>query len=321
MKKIIITEEQLKALSNEIGSNDQNELPEKSGPYVIDPVKVLLVKKYLDTNFKRGEIENIGPDGFPAKKRIVGMLSSNGDILQNLGVMQLEDLLIEKFKNMFLNHDERAKFLHQVMDDWFNDKIGMFGNLSVNVLKENMSKEEIDQRANEADINPTDGQKEAGNYRMGHVRVKGFDITIENPKGSRRYYDKSKKYNVMQNHYGYFTKTKGKDGDQVDVFLGPDTDSFSKVYVVDQKIKGSFDESKVMLGFKSKKEAKEAYFSNFDKNWHGFMHITGVSIETFKKWLYRGRKQRQPFADYVEIQRKKLDEALWKYAEEKDKTD
>ena len=133
--KIIITEEQLKALNNVIRANEPNEMPEKSGPYFIDPEKVLIVKKYLDTNFKRGEIENIGPDGFPAKTRIVGMLSSNGDILQNLGEMQLEDLLVEKFKNMFINHDERSKFLHQVLNDWFNDRIGMFGNLSVNLLK------------------------------------------------------------------------------------------------------------------------------------------------------------------------------------------
>ena len=135
MKRIFITEEQLKALSNEIKPSNPQELPEKSGPYFVDPEKVLLVKKYLDTNFKRGEIENLGPDGFPAKMRIAGMLSSNGDILQNLGEMQLEDLLIEKFKNMFIDKIERQKFLHQVMNDWFNDKIGMFGNLSVNILK------------------------------------------------------------------------------------------------------------------------------------------------------------------------------------------
>ena len=179
-----------------------------------------------------------------------------------------------------------------------------------NRLYEELSREEIDQRANEADTNPSDAQKEAGNYRMGHVRIKGFDITIENPVGSRRYYGKDKKkFNVMQNHYGYFTKTKGKDGDHVYVFIGPDVETFERVYVVDQKIGGSFDESKVMFGFSSKKEAKAAYFANFDKNWHGFMHITGVSIAVFKKWLYRGRKQRQPFADYVMIQKKKLNEA------------
>ena len=186
-------------------------------------------------------------------------------------------------------------------------------------LCEELSREELDQKANEADFSPSEAQVKAGNYKMGHIRVKGFDITIENPKGSRRYYDRKKgKYVVMQNHYGYFTKTKGKDGDQVDVFIGPDTDSFTKVYVVDQKVDGSFDESKVMLGFSSKKEAKTAYFANFDENWHGFMHITGVSLKTFKKWLYRGRKQRQPFADYVEIQKKKLDENLYREYDDMD---
>ena len=135
MKKLIITEEQVHALSNIIRQNDPDKMPEKTGPYIVNPENVLLVKKYLDTNFKKGQIENIGPDGFPAKVRIVGMMSSNGDILQNLGEMQLEDLLIEKFKNMFIDKIERQKFLHQVLDDWFNDKIGMFGNLSVNLLK------------------------------------------------------------------------------------------------------------------------------------------------------------------------------------------
>ena len=178
-----------------------------------------------------------------------------------------------------------------------------------NTLYEELSKEEVDQRANEADQNPSQAMKEAGNYKMGHVRIKGFDISIENPVGSKRYYGKDKKkYNVMKNHYGYFTKSKGKDGDQVDVFLGPNIEDFDKVYVVDQKINGKFDESKVMFGFATKKEAKAAYFANFESNWHGFMHITGVSLTTFKKWLYRGRKQRQPFADYVEIQKKKLNE-------------
>ncbi len=135
MKKIIITEEQAHALSNVIDQNKQNKLPEKAGPYIVNPENVLLVKKYLDSNFKKGQIENIGPDGFPAKVRIAGMMTSSGDILQNLGEMQLEDLLIEKFKNMFIDKTERQKFLHQVLEDWFNDKIGMFGNLSVNILK------------------------------------------------------------------------------------------------------------------------------------------------------------------------------------------
>ena len=177
-----------------------------------------------------------------------------------------------------------------------------------------ISSKEIDIRANEADTQPTEGQKEAGNYRMGHVSVRGMQISIENPRGSKRYYknpDGSQGYNVMKDHYGYFNITKGKDGDAVDVFIGPEIDIFENVYCVDQNNKeGEFDETKVMLGYLSKEEAKAAYIRNYSPDWKGFRSITGVSLMVFKKWLYRGRKQRQPFAEYVEIQKKKLTEGV-----------
>ena len=174
-----------------------------------------------------------------------------------------------------------------------------------------ITSEEITAEAENANLTPTDAQKEAGNYRMGHISIKGMKIAIENPKGSKRYYKENgeEKYNVMKNHYGYFNISKGKDGDCVDVFIGPNVENFERVYCIDQNDKeGNFDETKVMLGFDSKKEAKEAYLSNYSPNWKGFRGITSVSLKTFKKWLYRGRKQRQPFADYVEIRKKELKE-------------
>lgn len=181
------------------------------------------------------------------------------------------------------------------------------------VILSEIASVEIDERAKDVDLTPTQAEKEAGNYRMAHVSVKGMKIAIENPKGSKRYYTDEKtgekRFNVMHNHYGYFNITKGKDGDAVDVFIGPDIDDFENVYCVDQNNKkGEFDETKVMLGFKSKQEAKDAYFSNYSPTWKGFRDITGVSLNAFKKWLYRGRKQRQPFADYVYVQKKKIEE-------------
>lgn len=177
-----------------------------------------------------------------------------------------------------------------------------------------ISSSAIDAEAKNVNLNPTEPQKEAGNYRMAHVSVKGMPISIENPKGSIRTFknsDGSIGGIVMKNHYGYFKKTSGngKDGDAVDVFLGPNPENFEYVYVVDQNTKeGDFDESKVMIGFNSKEEAKKAYMSNYSPGWTGFRNITGVSLRLFKKWLYRGNKQRKPFADYVEIQKKKLEE-------------
>ena len=105
----------------------------------------------------------------------------------------------------------------------------------------------------------------------------------------------------MRNHYGYFSNTEGRDGDHIDVFIGSYLD-FDKIFVVDQKNdEGNFDESKVMLGFKNKEQAKKAYLSNFDSNWKGFMAITEIDIDKFKKWLYDGMKQRKPFSEYVDV--------------------
>lgn len=176
-----------------------------------------------------------------------------------------------------------------------------------------ISTSDIEAEMKNVNLSPTDLQKEAGNYRMGHIYVKGMGITIENPKGSIR---KFKDCNgnegqiVMKNHYGYFRNTRGngKDGDAVDVFLGPNIEDFDRVYVIDQNNKnGEFDESKVMIGFLSKDEAKNAYLSNYDPSWKGFRTITGVSLKHFKKWLYRGNKQRKPFSEYVAIQKQKLE--------------
>ena len=162
----------------------------------------------------------------------------------------------------------------------------------------------IDAEAEKADKTPTERQKESGNYKMGHVTIRGFKISIECAKGSKRTWVDEKGnegYNILKNHYGYFSNTEGYDGDHIDVFIG-DYLEFDKVFVVDQKKKdGSFDESKVMLGFKTKEEAKDAYQANFTPDWKGFMAITEVSVDKFKKWLYDGLKQRKPFSEYAGI--------------------
>lgn len=163
--------------------------------------------------------------------------------------------------------------------------------------------EQIDDEAAKVDTNPTDAQKEAGNYKKGHVNVNGFDITIENPKGSvRSGVDASgKKWSVeMKNHYGYFKRTEGYDGDQIDTFIGENPES-SAIFVVDQVNNDkTFDESKVMLGFNSIDEAREAYLSNYEAGWQGLGAITETTVDDFKKWLYDGAKQRKAFSEYKE---------------------
>lgn len=155
------------------------------------------------------------------------------------------------------------------------------------------------------DVNPTEAQKEAGNYRMGHVKIGGHDVTIENPKGSvRRGVDKDgKEWEIsMNNTYGYFRGTKGKDGDHIDTFLGDNLEPKS-VYVVDQiNEDGTFDEHKVMYGFDTEEDAKAAYMSNYEEGWKGFGNIAGVPREVFDEWLKSGTKKQKPFRDYKGIQ-------------------
>jgi preprotein translocase subunit YajC len=135
-----------------------------------------------------------------------------------------------------------------------------------------LSEKIADAEAN-TDINPTEAQKEAGNYKKGHVRVGTFDISIEQPKGSVRsgVDANGKKWETtMQNTYGYIRGTEGVDGDHIDVFLSDDIDGWNgrKAFVVDQYNEdGSFDEHKVMLGFNEAADAETAYFANYDKNW------------------------------------------------------
>ena len=316
-KKFIISETQEKELIKRL-NEEVYQMPvdkKMNTPYCINPEKVLIVKKFLDKTFTPHDYEKIGNNGLPIKIKVVSMNASNGEPLKYMYKGQLHDLLIDRFQNMFLDKNERDLFMKQVIEDWLNGTIGVFGSLSKNKLMEN-AMEEVDTKANEAELNPTDAQKEAGNYKMGHVRIMGMPISIENPKGSYRRYkneDGSIGKNQMKHHYGYFTNTtgNGKDGDAVDVFIGPNIENCEYVYVVDQNNEqGEFDESKVMLGFNSTEHAKKAYMANYSADWTGFRTITKVPLNVFKKWLYRKHKQRKPFSDYTTIKKAKITESL-----------
>lgn len=315
MVRIIINEQQAAMLMETLRKGIVNESAEdkKGKPYTVSPEKVLIVKRFLDGTFSHHDYEKIGPDGLPVVIKVISMNAKNGEPLKYMYENDLMDLLIDRFQNMFTDRTEREGFLRQVMKDWFAGKITPYGGLSVNrIVCEGMTRKEIDTAASQANTSPTEAQKEAGNYKMGHIRVSGMPISIENPKGSRRVYrneDGTTGYNIMKHHYGYFNLTDklGRDGDAIDVFVGPYAENCDRVYVVDQNAKdGSFDESKVMLGFKSMKSAKEAYLSNYGKDWKGFRAITGVPMDVFKKWLYRKQRQRKPFSDYVRIKAQKL---------------
>ena len=154
------------------------------------------------------------------------------------------------------------------------------------------------------DTHPTEAQKESGNYKKGHIRVDGLDITIEQPKGSiRRGKDADGKEweSEMHSTYGYIRGTKGTDGDQIDVYLS-DNPTAGNVYVVDQvnQRTGGFDEHKVMYGFNSMEEAVQAYRDQYEDGWK-VGTVTEVSREEFKKWVDSSTRKTKPFAEYKGI--------------------
>ena len=176
-----------------------------------------------------------------------------------------------------------------------------------NSVKSSELGEKIAAAEAEVDVNPTEAQKEAGNYKKGHVQVGVFDITIEQPKGSVRSgvdANGNKWETTMQNTYGYIRGTEGMDGDHIDVFLSDDIDGWNgrQVFVVDQRNEdGSFDEHKVMLGFNDINDAEAAYMSNYEEGWQGLGAITGVAIEDFEKWIASSHRKTKAFAEYKTV--------------------
>jgi hypothetical protein len=140
---------------------------------------------------------------------------------------------------------------------------------------------------------PTPAQAESGKYKKGRATIQGMPIAIENPRGSYRTgIDQQGKAwsNFQANDYGYFEGVMGADGDELDVYLGPQPES-QQVFVINQVFEdGRFDEGKVMLGFPSEHDARNAYLSAFGPGWYGLGSLVPCTMIQFKQWLKAGDK-------------------------------
>jgi len=140
------------------------------------------------------------------------------------------------------------------------------------------------------DLDATQPQKEAGNYKKAHVRINGLEISIENPIGSTRTGiapDGSEWQTPMKADYGYIKGTVGKDKDHLDVFIKPKyRGGDGPVFVVNQvdPETGKFDEHKVVMGAKTEDEAIEIYESNYEKGWPGGKSVVPMTQEQFQSW-------------------------------------
>lgn len=188
----------------------------------------------------------------------------------------------------------------QTMLSLIRDQIKNYQEEAISSLNE-IKNTEIKSEAEKVNTEPTEAQKEAGNYQKGHVNIQGLDITIENPKDSKRSgtdEDGKAWETTMMNHYGYITGTKGADKDHVDVFIG-DSPLSEKVFVVDQVNPKTrkFDEHKSLLGFNTEEEAKQAYLSNYEPGWQGLGSITEMPISEFKEWVKNPKETKKPLSD------------------------
>lgn len=200
-------------------------------------------------------------------------------------------------------HDQ-AQFWKRNLEELLEEKSSRKSKVQDDGNAIEMVNKAIEEAEKETETDLTPEQKESGDYKKGHVKIQDFDIAIENPKGSvRSGVDKDGKEwsQEMHNTYGYFEGTKGKDSDDVDCFIGPNPLS-EDIFVIDQLDKdGNFDEHKVMFGFDSSEEAREAYLSNYEEGWTGLGDITKVNVEDFRKWVQKDDVRSKPFTEYLKV--------------------
>lgn len=147
---------------------------------------------------------------------------------------------------------------------------------------------DVERARAETDTYPTEEQKESGDYQKGELSLFGLEIAIENPQGSTRSgktKDGAEWSNTMPTDYGFIRGTLGADGDEVDVFVGPDLQSETAFVITQVGKDGEFDEYKTLLGFTGEADARSAYLSSYGPGWDGLGNIRAMSIDEFKAWL------------------------------------
>jgi hypothetical protein len=120
------------------------------------------------------------------------------------------------------------------------------------------------------------------------MAFQGVPIVIEHPEGSiRSSTDRNGKtwHQPMLFAYGYIDGTHGFDGEEVDCYIGP-VALARRAYIIHQTDdKGVFDEAKVMLGFSSEQDARDAYAAGRPDGDARIGHVDPLPIGMLKRWL------------------------------------
>ena len=113
--------------------------------------------------------------------------------------------------------------------------------------------------------------------------VNGVIIPIEWQAGETRTWPGSDYSRLMSADYGYVRSTEGEDGEELDVYVGPDLDS-DQVFAIKQlKDDGSFDEMKYMVGYDSQDEAETSFCLHMKPEQMG--EVDPMSFDEFKQLM------------------------------------
>jgi hypothetical protein len=106
------------------------------------------------------------------------------------------------------------------------------------------------------------------------VEVQGIPVYIDRPKG---FVQTGKDENGNEwsrtylTDYGFLPRTKGGDGQELDVFIGSDDTSERVFWVTQNKADGTFDEYKIFVGFATPRDARDCYVAHIPQQFYGGM--------------------------------------------------
>lgn len=182
-------------------------------------------------------------------------------------------------------------------------KYGATVHPKANQIKEVAKSRQAKLKEAEAQIDKTatQAEREAGVAKVGHYNVDGMRLSITHAKGDERLGVPSPAA------YGYAIGSESPDGEQVDVYVGPDMDSDYKVYVIYQQDPDTqvYDEPKAMLGFNSMAAAGKTYASAFSdgKGLQRIKDIRVMSRDEFKAWLNSPDTKAPPEQSVVNVRK------------------
>lgn len=125
MRTIIISEKSINDLYNDLLTETFFPMSEK----------VLLIKDYLDKNFRKTHMSDVSSDGYPIEVGTVDMINNRNEPIKTLQGDELLLLLDDKFHNIIKDDNDRKKFIKQIIKDWYANKISKTGVLTINYIK------------------------------------------------------------------------------------------------------------------------------------------------------------------------------------------